>query len=307
MQGTRSNNRTAMSVALAICIAAALLFLRLGPGSDLHGDSAGANEESEAVRDLEESNPVNAKATAVVHGPLGRSMPSADPGGLRHDSLQADVAAVLAKFPDLLRNAIMGDLSAVEEIRGVIRRCRGSPKSAEELAMVLGLVGADDPSLPIVKDQLGGLARACIPLYDAVSIQERVILLEQHADAGDSDARLEYINQMDEIIGSSTSVRDDLQVYRTRAQRYLREGVANGDPDALTLFGLAYDRGTAFRADPVLAAAYMGARVDVTTMNSGPLQSRYDQLLRLMSDADRERVLALRHEIAASFKCKSCN
>lgn len=164
----------------------------------------------------------------------------------------------------LLRAAQQGDLVAARTLRRALKVCPGYlPRDERELSQLRNQI--DDGSrsnfrLPDETPQSGharltALVESC-GLLPAGLYDQEYELVAQLAQAGDPDARIEFLFIDSRIDGRSPNAAAMREAHPRLALNYLESELAAGNPLALRAMARSYRDGTLHRRDPIMAYAY---------------------------------------------------
>lgn len=197
---------------------------------------------------------------ARITATLQRRM-QAEPG------LAYEVTNLAVQQESLLRAAQDGDLVAARTLHRALRTCPPfMPRNESELEQLRNQIDLGARSNfrrtgePAEQghSRLNAYMNTCGFLPSALQDQE-YSLIAQLAEAGDSDARLEFPFLADRIDGRAPNASAVREAHPQLALHYLETELASGNALALRAMARSYQEGVLHRRDPVMAYAYLYA------------------------------------------------
>lgn len=240
----------------------------LGVIFDLRAPHNIAREEPGALRaaaDLKSNTPAKASAT-LPPGPtrsdaVERSFSAQDGQTLSVGNLANDM-------PMLSARAQQGDVVAARTLFRDLKTCERAPASAEEMERVIER--SNDPNYRFsIATEAGRQhladAKELFKHCGSLSRDQRATLQQwsqQLADAGDEQARLEYLYTNLPHDADDLDFQDRLDAFREKARTYLQAEIDAGDPLGLLAMangfmrGVTQGQGSPFGVDPQEAYTY---------------------------------------------------
>jgi hypothetical protein len=230
---------------------------------------------------LVESNPGNSLGQPLT--PINRPSQSdpattstaGDPRLLAHLAKRLDgqpgltypVTNLALQYDSLLQAANQGDDVAARTLRRALKTCPPTlPRNETELAQIRAGIDAGTystfrrPSEPPIDghNRLAAYLSRC-GMVPAEAYELQFPLLARLAEAGDSDARLEYPFAREMISSRSPRAAEYRSEHARLALQYLESELIAGNPLALHAMARSYREGVLRPRDPVLAYTYVYA------------------------------------------------
>lgn len=204
----------------------------------------------------------------------------------------------------LIKRASSGDRMALDDVYREAGQCLGIAKSQQAREKLLEAMSTDDDetnesrarSIARMRDKFAKCDLIPGEVHEAFERQ----LYALRAETGSTAERIEYTLRGYPRDTTSETYNEEMQEYRERSRRFLDEGVAQGEPDALAALAHAYRRSNIYRPDP--ARAYVYAYAHALAINQID-ETILRRLTQMEGGLIQETIPALRAEAESIANC----